>query len=174
MSEDRRAVLEGVAYGSDPKVTPADRLRALDMLAQLPGGGAAHDPYGLAHLTGEELDRELEGFLSGPSEKVVDQMVAHRAARLVEESQEWAEVERRVNERAKRLAAGLYVDGGLAAAQAAASAEDDVTGAQGQGGGQGQRGQAAESEKPSAFTADDLPEGISFADLQRGFRRVDE
>lgn len=174
MSEDRRAVLEGVAYGSDPKVTPADRLRALDMLAQLPGGGAAHDPYGLAHLTGEELDRELAGFFAGPTDAQVEAMVRHRAARLVEESQEWAEVERRVNERARRLAAGLYVDGGLAAAQAAASAEDGVTGAPGRGDGQAQPGQAGESEKPPAFTADDLPEGISFADLQRGFRRVDE
>ncbi len=173
MSEDRRAVLEGVAYGSDPKVTPADRLRALDMLAQLPGGGAAHDPYGLAHLTGEELDRELEGFFSGPTDAQVEAMVRHRAARLVEESQEWAEVERRVTERARKLAAELYVDGGLAAAQAAASAED-VTGAGGQGDGQAQPGQAAESQQPPAFTADDLPEGITFADLQRGFKRVDE
>jgi len=173
VSQDRRAVLEGIAFGGDPAITPGDRLRALEQLERLPGGGA-HDPYGLAHLTGEELDKELEGFFAGPTEEMVEKMVAHRLARLVEESKDWQDQERRVTERARKLAAGLYVDGGLAAAQAAASADGDVTGARGQGGGQGQPRQAAESQQPSAFTADDLPEGITFADLQRGFRRVDE
>lgn len=163
MSEDRRAVLEGVAYGSDPKVTPADRLRALDMLAQLPGGGAAHDPYGLAHLSSEELDRELAGFFAGPTDAQVEVMVRHRAARLLEESQEWQAQERRVSERARKLAA-----------HAAPSAEDDVTGAADQVDGQARPDAAEESQLPKRFTQDDLPPGVTFADLNRGYRQVGE
>jgi hypothetical protein len=32
---DRQAVLEAIAYGSDPKITPSDRLRALEQLDAL-------------------------------------------------------------------------------------------------------------------------------------------
>jgi hypothetical protein len=31
---DRRTVLEAIAYGSDPKITPSDRLKALDGLRE--------------------------------------------------------------------------------------------------------------------------------------------
>jgi hypothetical protein len=37
MSDDRRAVLEGIAYGGDPRVTPGDRLKALQELRELDG-----------------------------------------------------------------------------------------------------------------------------------------
>ena len=38
MTEDARAVLEGIAFGDDPKITPADRLKPLEQLQQLRGG----------------------------------------------------------------------------------------------------------------------------------------
>jgi hypothetical protein len=34
MTDDRRAVLEAIAYGDDPRLTPADRLRALEHLRE--------------------------------------------------------------------------------------------------------------------------------------------
>jgi hypothetical protein len=33
--DDRRAVLEAIAYGDDPRLTPGERLRALEVLADL-------------------------------------------------------------------------------------------------------------------------------------------
>lgn len=35
MPDDRRAVLEGIAHGDDARITPGDRLRALEQLRQL-------------------------------------------------------------------------------------------------------------------------------------------
>jgi hypothetical protein len=32
VTDDRRAVLEAIAYGDDPDLRPADRLRALELL----------------------------------------------------------------------------------------------------------------------------------------------
>ena len=37
MSDARRAVLQALAYGDDPRITPGDRLRALDALGILDG-----------------------------------------------------------------------------------------------------------------------------------------
>jgi hypothetical protein len=34
MTDDRRAVLEAIAYGDDPELRPADRLRALELLRE--------------------------------------------------------------------------------------------------------------------------------------------
>lgn len=31
MNDDRRAALEGIVFGNDPGITPADRLRALEL-----------------------------------------------------------------------------------------------------------------------------------------------
>lgn len=74
MPDDRRAVLEGIAYGNDPKVTPGDRLRALEMLH---GGMDADEDAAdyiaryVASLSDEQLDRELEGYLN-PGQRVPD------------------------------------------------------------------------------------------------------
>lgn len=42
MRDDLRALLEGIAYGDDPKITPGDRLRAAEQMLQLEdeAGGA--------------------------------------------------------------------------------------------------------------------------------------
>jgi hypothetical protein len=34
MTDDRRAVLEALAYGSDPRIAPGDRMRALELLRE--------------------------------------------------------------------------------------------------------------------------------------------
>jgi hypothetical protein len=36
-ADDARLALEQIAYGADPAITPSDRLRALQQLAELPG-----------------------------------------------------------------------------------------------------------------------------------------
>jgi hypothetical protein len=36
VSEDRRALLEAVAFGTDPAIRPSERLRALELLDQMP------------------------------------------------------------------------------------------------------------------------------------------
>ncbi len=40
MPDDRRATLEAIAYGSDERITPGDRIRALEQLGQLPTSAA--------------------------------------------------------------------------------------------------------------------------------------
>lgn len=65
MSDDRRALLEAIAYGDDPKVTPNDRLRALEMLDRL---AIPEDDEALAigrevaGMTDEELDQALAEY----------------------------------------------------------------------------------------------------------------
>ena len=45
MSDDRRAVLEALAFGDDPKLTPSDRLRGLELLREHePGDELRHQP----------------------------------------------------------------------------------------------------------------------------------
>ena len=65
-TEDLRAVLEGNAYGDDPRVTPGDRLRALDQLRHLEGDTDAPTlalAREVAALTDGELDRQLAAYL---------------------------------------------------------------------------------------------------------------
>lgn len=65
MPDDRRALLEAIAYGDDPKVTPNDRLRALEMLDRL---AIPEDDEALAigrevaGMTDEELDQALAQY----------------------------------------------------------------------------------------------------------------
>jgi hypothetical protein len=55
-SEDRRAVLESIAFGSDLKITPADRLRALELLREF----EIADPA--AELDPDEIEAEIDAF----------------------------------------------------------------------------------------------------------------
>jgi hypothetical protein len=64
--EDRRAVLESIAYGNDARVTPGDRLRALEQLQGLDAVAARVEA--VEHLTAEEsleLAESLAGAMPG-------------------------------------------------------------------------------------------------------------
>jgi hypothetical protein len=58
-TDDRRAVLEALAYGSDASIRPAERLRAVELLDEL----ERHEPpwNQTGRVDVEELQREL-GF----------------------------------------------------------------------------------------------------------------
>lgn len=65
MLDDRRALLEAIAYGDDPKVTPNDRLRALEMLNALTipeDDEALAIGREVAGMTDEELDQALAEY----------------------------------------------------------------------------------------------------------------
>jgi hypothetical protein len=66
MTEDVRAVLEAIAFGDDGRVTPSDRLRALEHLSRMEPGQQPDGSYSseLAALEGEELDRHLDALLA--------------------------------------------------------------------------------------------------------------
>lgn len=67
MPDDRRAVLEAIAYGSDQRISPTDRLKALDQLQSLPVGDEAtlQMASAVSTLTTEELEADLAGMLGG-------------------------------------------------------------------------------------------------------------
>jgi len=52
VSDDRRAVLEAIVYGSDSSIRPGERLRALELLDELDGRQPPWTPTG-------ELDADL-------------------------------------------------------------------------------------------------------------------
>jgi hypothetical protein len=61
--EDRRAVLESIAYGNDARVTPGDRLRALEQLRDL-DATAARVEVADDRLTPEEALELAESWAS--------------------------------------------------------------------------------------------------------------
>jgi hypothetical protein len=123
MTEDVRAVLEAIAFGDDGRVTPSDRLRALEHLSRMEPGEQPEGSYSieLAALEGEELDRRLDALLGeeiaadlfGEAKRwpvlaqLVLREVERRADSLAQElhlDQVEAEIERRVEERLCQLA----------------------------------------------------------------------
>lgn len=97
--EEQAAVLEGIAFGADPRITPGDRMEALRRLAELPGKGQPGSAAMLelagevALLSDEALDKELAGFVDGGyepppppdpgSKEAIDQEVESRFRRAV-------------------------------------------------------------------------------------------
>jgi hypothetical protein len=128
MTEDVRAVLEAIAFGDDGRVTPSDRLRALEHLSRMEPGQQADGSYSseLAALEGDELDRHLDALLAeqiaadvfGEAKRwptlahLVGQEVEGRAqsrAKQLDVAQVEAEIERRVEERVCQLATSAPV-----------------------------------------------------------------
>lgn len=118
-ADDRRAVLEAIAYGDDPRLAPTDRLRALELLGQLgavPGGMEGY----VAGLSDEQLEQELQAIWPEPCwPELVPELLKRRGKvarqypaaakalraeveRLVAERME-AEVERRAQELATHM-----------------------------------------------------------------------
>jgi hypothetical protein len=63
MPEDRRAVLEAIAFGSDREVKPVDRLRALELLRELDGEPEPElRDHDLSGMSGEVLDAHLDAL----------------------------------------------------------------------------------------------------------------
>jgi hypothetical protein len=65
MSDDRRAVIEGIVYGDDPRVTPGERLRALELLADLDRAEvtpSAHIAAELETLDDEQLEEKARAL----------------------------------------------------------------------------------------------------------------
>jgi hypothetical protein len=123
MTEDVRAVLEAIAFGDDGRVTPSDRLRALEHLSRMEPGEQPDGSYSseLAALEGEELDPHLDALLAeqiaadvfGEGKhwptlaRLVGQEVEDRVRTRAEElhlDQVEAEIERRVEERLCQVA----------------------------------------------------------------------
>jgi hypothetical protein len=132
MTEDVRAVLEAIAFGDDGRVTPSDRLRALQHLSRMEPGQQPDGSYSseLAALEGEELDRHLDALLAeqiaadvlGEGTQwptlahLVQTEVERRADSLAQErqlDQVEVEIERRVEERMSQLATSAPVDVGI-------------------------------------------------------------
>jgi hypothetical protein len=57
VSDDRRAVLESIAYGADPKVSPGDRLKALEQLREFERAAPIDDG-----LSEEQIWAEVDSF----------------------------------------------------------------------------------------------------------------
>jgi hypothetical protein len=128
MTHDHRAVLEAIAYGDDPRVTPSDRLRALEHLARMEDSEPPNARYSseLAALEGEELDRHLDALLAeqiaadifGEAKQwptlaqLVQREIDLRVTTLAKDlhvAQVEAEIERRVEERVCQLATSAPV-----------------------------------------------------------------
>ena len=98
MQDDRRLALEAIAYGDDPRITPGDRMKALEMLERLPGtdlsdAALAQAAY-VQSLSGAALERELAGFFN-PGEPPPPPPPAER---------ETPSLRKRMEARARRLA----------------------------------------------------------------------
>ncbi len=64
-ADERRLALEHIAYGSDPRITPEARLKALDDLRQYDAAGACRCfAADVEPLEDDELDRETDAFLA--------------------------------------------------------------------------------------------------------------
>jgi len=59
---DACAVLEAIAFGNDPRITPSDRLRALEQLQAFPDQEAADVREILAGMSPEEIAFEWDLF----------------------------------------------------------------------------------------------------------------
>jgi hypothetical protein len=136
--DDRRALLESIAFGADPSIKPGDRLRALELLDGLAVGDDEIDFHSdLANLSGEQLDRELDAAL-GPA-AVADAlgegtrfpvMAGLIRAAVEDRARELADrdaIDHEIEERARALAGTIYVEQGLEEAERAANLEGERT-----------------------------------------------
>jgi hypothetical protein len=118
VSDDLRSVLEGIAYGTDEKITPADRLRAVEQLRELaPSLSVSATEREIMEWDDATLDREwdeacaeeiVESVRSGEGRypnlaSLLGVMVEERAREIADADQIEAEIERRATDRARWL-----------------------------------------------------------------------
>jgi hypothetical protein len=162
-----QAVLEAIAYGGDPRLTPSDSLRALELLQQ--AGTEAGGIEGLvARMSDEQLAAELEAMDPPPCwpellpqllksrTKVARQYPAARKALVAELDRIAAErMEAEVERRAQGRAEAMYRTRSFALVADNNGAADDT------------------KEGPDAPNArrQRVPKGLTQADLDRPWRR---
>jgi hypothetical protein len=95
MSDNRRALLRGIAYSSDPGVSARDRLEALARLDALGSDDFADIPPEVRALNDAFLDEELDRDLAG---LIFDAVVNDTGSWPILSSMLRAEVERRADE----------------------------------------------------------------------------
>lgn len=134
-ADDRRALLESIAFGDDPELRPADRLRALDLLGAFEPDGGPRGHAGLraqfAAMSDTEIDALHDEMLAADLEQgpvaarmpltaeVLERWVAERAEVRARELADADRLEREVERRAHELAERLYVQRGLGQLEAA-------------------------------------------------------
>lgn len=64
MRDDRRAVLEAIAFGDDRTIKPSERLRAIELLRELEPDRPYDYRDELVNLDGEQLQRQLDGLVA--------------------------------------------------------------------------------------------------------------
>lgn len=121
MPEDRRAMLEALAYGEDPDLKPSDRLRALEQLHEL--DRASDAAVDLAHevlsMSEEALDRELKGVLvevprpAKHDERQLERKVAERVRELLHREELPPALQRRVEQEAEKRVGVMIREGKL-------------------------------------------------------------
>jgi hypothetical protein len=103
VNEDRQAVLEAIAFGRDRTIRPAERLRAIELLAEIAGDADLDlELYRrVANLDGDELQAEQDAIVAGVIAAVDDAGLSARWPRTCEV------ITRRIEARARELAEEL-------------------------------------------------------------------
>jgi len=99
-ADAKRALLEAIAYGVDPKVTPRDQLQALDMLNRLDQEEPRRPDFyeELSQMTPQQLERDVDAWSDYEPEEIAALVsgTSTRQPRLAAAIH--AEVERRMRE----------------------------------------------------------------------------
>ena len=111
MTDDRRATLEAIAYGTDARISPSDRVRAIEQLGHLPTPA-----YEREQLSPEQVIEELESLA-----ETVPRMLAARGPDHVEPPVE-------VDDLRETLDLAMKVNDRLEARLAASSPRSGITG----------------------------------------------
>ena len=122
MAEDTQAVLLGIVYGDDERISPADRVRAAELLERTSGEGEPTVRGVLRSMSDAEVAAawdhhfagELRGLLRGEAKdmphtaEVLRELIEARAEERARELADADRIEREIEERANQRAEELY------------------------------------------------------------------
>jgi len=102
VNQDRQAVLEAIAFGRDRTIRPAERLRAIELLAELAGGVDVDLELfrRVGNLDGDELQAEQDAIVAAVLISGSEEERRERWPRTCEV------IERRIEERAQEIGRG--------------------------------------------------------------------
>jgi hypothetical protein len=137
--DERVAALEAIAYGDDPRISPDNRMSALDRLDRLPGHGAEGSgammavAADVALLSGEALDEELAGMFNPgwqeppppPPPPGAEQIERHVESRVRRALRRWAKTQDRSLDPEKAAPRQVPAEPERVAAETAETAEPD-------------------------------------------------
>jgi hypothetical protein len=196
--DDLRAVLEGIVYAEDPKITAADRVRAIGELRELNRLSPPLDFRAeVAALSDEQVDAWLDHFGAWDAGELLDgigeaaERMPHTSQRLRAELDLRVEVraeaiarrladadriEAEVERRARELADGRYIHDGLQRLQDSLGGRDGLEPAPESPGPSGGRPAAGNAPTGGVRPLDpppgiDLSRGWPERDGRRGLRR---